>query len=83
MRHQERAEAALTPDAVALKTLRIFISSPGDVAEERLIARRVIGRLEAQVGDVLQVEAVFWEHEPLLATASFQEQLIRPSRRTS
>ena len=64
---------------MALKTLRIFVSSPGDVAEERLIARRVIGRLEAQFGDVVQLMPVFWEHEPLLATASFQEQVPRPS----
>jgi tetratricopeptide (TPR) repeat protein len=64
---------------MALKTLRIFVSSPGDVAEERLIARRVIGRLEAQFGDVLHLEPLFWEHEPLLATASFQEQITRPS----
>src|SRR6187431_459575 len=62
-----------------LKSLRIFVSSPGDVAEERLIARRVIGRLEAQFGDVVQLKPVFWEHEPLLATASFQEQVPRPS----
>jgi tetratricopeptide (TPR) repeat protein len=64
---------------MALKTLRIFVSSPGDVAEERLIARRVIGRLEAQFGDFLHLEPLFWEHEPLLATASFQEQITRPS----
>ena len=62
-----------------LKSLRVFVSSPGDVAEERLIARRVIGRLEAQFGDVLHLEPVFWEHEPLLATASFQEQMPRTS----
>jgi tetratricopeptide (TPR) repeat protein len=64
---------------MALKTLRIFISSPGDVAEERLIARRAIGRLDSQVGDLLHLEAVFWEHHPLLATSSFQEQLPNPS----
>jgi tetratricopeptide (TPR) repeat protein len=64
---------------VALKSLRIFVSSPGDVAEERLIARRVIGRLEAQYGDALHLDPVFWEHEPLVATASFQEQILRPS----
>ena len=63
----------------ALKTLRIFISSPSDVAEERLIARRVIGRLGAQFGDAVHFEPVFWEHKPLVATASFQEQLLRPS----
>ena len=62
-----------------LKSLRVFVSSPGDVAEERLIARRVIGRLEAQFGDVVHLEPLFWEHEPLLATASFQEQVPRPS----
>jgi len=64
---------------MAIKSLRIFVSSPGDVAEERLIARRVIGRLEAQFGDALHLEPLFWEHEPLLATASFQEQIPRPS----
>ncbi len=62
-----------------LKSLRIFVSSPGDVAEERLIARRVIGRLEAQFGEAVQLKPIFWEHEPLLATASFQEQVPRPS----
>lgn len=62
-----------------LKSLRVFVSSPGDVAEERLIARRVIGRLEAQFGDALKLEPLFWEHEPLLATASFQEQMPRTS----
>jgi tetratricopeptide (TPR) repeat protein len=64
---------------MSLKTLRIFVSSPGDVAEERLIARRVIGRLEAQYGDAIHLEPMFWEHEPLLATASFQEQMPRTS----
>lgn len=64
---------------MALKTLRVFISSPGDLNEERLIARRVIGRLDSQIGDVLSLHAVFWEHQPLVATASFQEQLITPS----
>ncbi len=36
-------------NAMALRTVRIFISSPGDVAEERLLARRLIGRLDAAV----------------------------------
>lgn len=64
---------------MALKALRIFISSPGDLNEERLIARRVIGRLDSQIGDVLSLHAVFWEHQPLVATASFQEQLVTPA----
>jgi tetratricopeptide (TPR) repeat protein len=65
---------------VPLKTLRIFLSSPGDVAEERLIARRVIGRLEAQLGDAIHLEPVFWEHEPLEASSSFQDQIVPPSQ---
>lgn len=65
---------------MGLKTLRIFISSPGDVAQERLIARRVIGRIHSQVGDTLNLEPVYWESHPLLATASFQEQLPPPSQ---
>ena len=64
---------------MALRTVRLFISSPGDVAEERLIARRMIGRLDAQFGGHLQFEAVLWERVALEATASFQEQLVKPS----
>ena len=64
---------------MALSTLRIFISSPGDVAEERLIARRVIRRLGAQLGSAIQLEAIAWENAPLVATATFQDQLMRPS----
>jgi tetratricopeptide (TPR) repeat protein len=64
---------------MALRTIRIFISSPGDVAEERLLARRLIGRLEAQFGGALQFEAILWERFPLVATATFQEQLLKPS----
>jgi tetratricopeptide (TPR) repeat protein len=61
------------------KPLRLFVSSPGDVAEERLVARRVIQRVQSSVGDRLKLEPVFWEHEPLAATGSFQGQLPRPS----
>ena len=64
---------------MSVANLRVFISSPSDVAEERLIARRVIGRLGARFGDAIHFEPVFWEHRPLVATASFQEQLLRPS----
>ena len=68
-----------TAKPTALRTIRIFISSPGDVAEERLLARRLIGRLDAQFGGALQFEAILWERFPLVATASFQEQLQKPS----
>ncbi|MGH7928973.1 MAG: hypothetical protein ACREQV_14385, partial [Candidatus Binatia bacterium] len=62
-----------------MKKLRIFISSPGDVFEERAIAQRVIDRLQSEYIGRLVLEPVLWEHEPLVATGNFQEQLVRPS----
>jgi hypothetical protein len=59
---------------------RIFISSPGDVGQERIIAGRVIQRLNGEFGGRLQLEAVLWEHEPIRATGSFQKQLELPSK---
>jgi tetratricopeptide (TPR) repeat protein len=60
--------------------LRVFISSPGDVAEERIVVAQVLRRLQSEFERRGAVEAVDWEHEPLLATASFQEQLPLPSQ---
>ena len=62
-----------------LKPIRIFISSPGDVAEERALTKRVIQRLQGEFSGQALLDPIFWEHEPLLATKSFQEQIIRPS----
>ena len=62
-----------------MDTFRIFLSSPGDVAEERLIARRVIERLRSEFAGRVEIDPVFWEHEPLAATASFQDQLPHPA----
>ena len=58
---------------------RVFVSSPGDVGEERLLAQTVLERLRVEYARQITVEPVFWEHEPLRATASFQEQISRPS----
>ncbi|MGD9599677.1 MAG: tetratricopeptide repeat protein [Steroidobacteraceae bacterium] len=62
-----------------MDTFRIFLSSPGDVAEERLIARRVIERLQGEFAGRVTIDPVFWEHEPLVASASFQDQLPHPA----
>jgi tetratricopeptide (TPR) repeat protein len=62
------------------KTLRIFISSPGDVGQERLIATRVIERLQSEFALFFRLEPILWEHEPLRATAHFQEQIVPPSQ---
>ena len=54
-------------------TIRIFISSPSDVRPERLIAERVIARLDREFGHRVRVEAVLWEREPLVASRHFQD----------
>ena len=59
--------------------LRIFVSSPGDVAEERVVTHRVLNRLIRRFAGIVEIEAIFWEHEPLLSSASFQAQIPRPS----
>jgi len=62
-----------------LSPIRIFISSPGDVAEERTLTRKVIERLQGEYSGRVELEPIYWEHEPLRATQTFQEQIIRPS----
>ncbi len=63
-----------------MQTLRIFIGSPGDVADERAIATRTIAEIENAFGGRARLEPILWEHEPLLASAGFQEQIPRPSQ---
>lgn len=56
-----------------MKKLRIFISSPGDVQQERMIAKRVISDLSRVYQDYVILEPILWEDLPLEATGSFQE----------
>jgi WD40 repeat protein len=57
----------------ALRTLRIFISSPGDVHEERDRARQVIEGLRRRYARKFVLKPVLWEDLPLQLTATFQE----------
>ncbi len=60
--------------AAISRVIRVFISSPGDVAEERDKARRVLADLQRlYVGVTL--EPLLWEDLALPATASFQESI--------
>ncbi|BCM94247.1 hypothetical protein IAD21_06150 [Abditibacteriota bacterium] len=61
------------------RRLRIFISSPGDVGQERVIAMRVVDRLQNEFSAYVDLEPILWEHEPLRATGHFQEQILAPS----
>ncbi|MBV8504609.1 MAG: AAA family ATPase, partial [Alphaproteobacteria bacterium] len=60
------------------RTLRVFISSPGDVRPERLIAERVVQRLDQEFALHLDLRAVMWEREPLLASHHFQDLITPP-----
>ena len=62
-------EASASP----VRTIRIFISSPGDVAEERDRARFVIDGLRRRYAGRLVLKPVLWEDLPLQGDISFQE----------
>ena len=55
-----------------MKTIRIFISSPGDVQEERERARSVVHQLRRRYAGRLELKALLWEDLPLPADRSFQ-----------
>ncbi|RLD26669.1 MAG: hypothetical protein DRI75_11275, partial [Bacteroidetes bacterium] len=63
----------------SIPSLQIFISSPGDVSEERELTKKVIERLQGAYSGWIELIPIYWEHEPLLATQTFQEQITRPS----
>ncbi len=44
-----------------------------------MLCQRVIKRLQSRFLGRLEIEPVIWEHEPLLATATFQDQIVLPS----
>ncbi|WP_300451758.1 ATP-binding protein [Accumulibacter sp.] len=62
------------------KLLKVFVSSPGDVPEERALTERVLRRLGEQYRDHVRLLVVLWEHEPLFAHDTFQSQIERPSQ---
>ena len=62
-----------------MQTLRIFISSPGDVADERQISGKVIERLQGKYWSFVRLDDVFWEKKVIRSTAHYQDELIQPS----
>ena len=55
-----------------MKTVRIFISSPGDVAKERERAREVVESLRRRFSRHFMLQPVLWEDLPLQSDTSFQ-----------
>jgi WD40 repeat protein len=60
--------------------LRIFISSPGDVPDERLRADLVIDKLAQDYSRFFSIDGYRWEHEPMLASGHFQDAVEPPSK---
>jgi tetratricopeptide (TPR) repeat protein len=60
--------------------LRVFISSPGDVPDERLRADLVIDKLSQDYARFFKLESYRWEHEPMLASGHFQDAVEPPSK---
>jgi WD40 repeat protein len=56
-----------------MRTVRIFISSPADVQEERQKARQVVEQLQRRYNGRLKLVPLLWEELPLQADMSFQQ----------
>jgi eukaryotic-like serine/threonine-protein kinase len=61
------------------QALKIFISSPGDVVDERRRAALVIGRLKREFARFFDLSAVLWEYEPMVSSGHFQDIIEPPS----
>jgi formylglycine-generating enzyme required for sulfatase activity len=59
--------------------LRIFISSPADVPDERLRAALIVDKLSQDYSRFFSIEPYRWEHEAMLASAHFQDAIEPPS----
>ncbi len=66
-------------DIACRLTLRIFVSSPGDVPVERDRAADVVARLQEEFKHYAVLEPFFWEDEPARATETFQSQFPEAS----
>ena len=60
------------------KRLRIFITSPVDVREERLRAALVIDKLGQDYSRFFSMETYRWESEAMLASGHFQDSIESP-----
>jgi hypothetical protein len=59
--------------------LRVFVSSPGDVPEERLRADLIIDKLSQDYSRFFTLESYRWDHEAMLASKHFQDVIEPPS----
>jgi hypothetical protein len=66
--------------APALRAVRVFISSPSDVQDERAKAREAFERLQTDFNGYLRVDPYLWEEKPMQAHTGFQAQIEEVSK---
>jgi hypothetical protein len=62
-----------------IRTVKVFVSSPGDVELERARVDLVARRLNAELSDLVHVETVLWERKIFGAHDDFQGQIVPAS----
>ena len=58
-----------------MRSVRVFVSSPGDTHFERMRVERVVERLNGEFSGVARLEAVRWESKYYQARTTFQQQI--------
>jgi tetratricopeptide (TPR) repeat protein len=64
---------------LATRTLKVFVSSPGDLAPERALVAHIVRAINADFLNVLQLDVILWEAKSYSARDSFQAQILDPS----
>lgn len=61
-----------------MKLFKIFLASPGDTSEERVIAEEVVEEINKTVGsrDKFRLELLKWEHDTYPTMAEYSQQAI-------
>ena len=62
-----------------MQTIRLFVSSPSDVAAERERVDRVVNRIQSDYPDGLSFEVIRWEENYYSARSTFQDQIASPA----
>jgi hypothetical protein len=68
---------------MAMKSVRIFVSSPADVGAKREKTREIFERLQVEFSELVKVEPYFWEHKPMRGETDFHSQIEQPLRASS
>ncbi len=62
-----------------MRSVRVFVSSPGDTHFERMRVERVVERLNGEFAGIARLEAIRWEGQHYKAHATFQQQIPEAS----